>query len=231
MTAFIGIIEKDYAVIGSDTLSTYPLKPGEKELEPRSYTCKTFLLPHFKSAFSVTGILQLALSFHSFMVESALGIDIDSIINIDLIHFKQKINTNYTQFPSGTIYLVGFSYSAKCFKSFKLVVENDNELFWHKFPDNSFIAKPLVEDWESKLSQSGESSNYSNIIVKLMQIQKKEDEQKSVSEQVGIGGEVLITQLHYNEETNLVTMVTTIPFEFDDFDAKGERIMLNSITR
>lgn len=230
MTAFIGIVNQDFAIIATDTLSTYPLEEGHLVLRPRSFTCKTFLLPQFKAAFSVTGTLQLGLCFHVFMVERALGIDIDSLINIDLSLLRNELETKYNHTAVGTIYLVGYSYSSRRFKCFKMTVaENSEELIWVEFSGDNIIFKPSVSDWESKISTTGESADYCELITKIMLVQKKEDEEKPVTEQVGIGGEIIYTHLVYDSEKSEIIFVSRIPFKFDDYDSQGERIMLNSL--
>lgn len=225
MTAFSGYIEKEYSVLYTDTLSTYPKEVGEKKLKPRSYLAKNFILPQFKSAFSVTGTLQSGLCYFNLITESAFGIDVDSLINIDLEYYRGKLKNDYPQFPYGTIYLTGYSNQSECFKGYKLIVNKQESLIWQEMQFSSLIFKPGIENWEDKLSENGQSNNLDEVVIKLMKIQKEEDEQKPLDEQVGIGGQILATKLQTNKESKTIQIVSEIIHEFDDFEDLGEEMI------
>lgn len=226
MTAIAQIVSKNFAFIGSDTFATYPKEIDDTQLRPRSYTNKTFLLPQFKSAFAVSGTLQAGLCFFNFIVESAYGIDIDSLLNIDLSYYDKRLKTNYEQYPTGSLYLTGYSNSSKRFKGFKLLVAFNAELKWQELPSDSFIFKPVVEDWENKLPR--DSANYCDLIKEVMIIQKYEDEQKEFIEQVGIGGQVQCTQLAIDKGSDNLIIVTQIVHQFDDFETLGNKMIDNN---
>lgn len=230
MTAFVGLVSNDTAIIGTDTLTRYPPRPGDTQLRPRSYSSKTFLLPQFKSAFATTGIMQVGLCFFNLVVESAYGIDIDSLVNIDLKHFQKKLESDYEQFISdmrGTIYLFGYSHALQRFKGFKLLVNLKNTLNWQEFPSECFILKPIVNDWENKISEA-ERVDYCELIADLMKIQKEEDEQKEIANQVGIGGQVLCTHLSVSEQTGNLIVISKIVHQFEDFIKIGNEMIRNS---
>ena len=147
----------------------YPKQHDDTQLRPRSYSCKTFLLPQFKSAFATTGVLQIGLCFFNFMVESAYGIDIDSLVNIDLKYFQQQLKLDYKNLNSdlkGTIYLFGYSNVSKRFKGFKLLVDLESTLEWQAFPSEGFMFKPVIDNWEDKIPHT-ERTNYCELIAKL----------------------------------------------------------------
>lgn len=225
MSSFIGIIETKFAILGTDTLTTYPTKEGDTEIKPRSYSCKSFLLPQFQSTFAVTGILQTGLYFFNYIVENAFGIDIDSLTNIDLQIFRKKLESEYPSFPRGNIYLMGYSNKMECFKSFKLQIKENTKLEWEKIKSNSFIHKPEVKNWEEKISPNEESS-YEEIIVNLMKIQKEEDEQRKLVEQVGIGGQIVLNQLGHDKQGRF-NIISKIIHEFDDYETLGNQMIQN----
>ena len=227
MSAFIGIIEKDYVLIATDTLSTYPLQNGNTELIPRSYTIKTFPLPQYKSAFAITGTFQVGLCYFNYIVESTYGIDIDSLININLNPFTKKITSEYNQLLSGTIYLFGYSNKSQSFKGFKLIFNPKNKLSWVNLPDNCFIFKPDVNDWEKKLRMDNERNerfDTTKFIIDLMKIQKAEEMKKDLKCRVGIGGQILLTQLGFETDSKTFTINTQIIHEFDDYIRLGNEM-------
>jgi len=116
MSAVFSIITKSEAILATDTVCSF--KPNERtnSLKPRSFTCKAFLLPQFKSSFAVTGTLQVGLCFFSYVVECTYGTDIDSLIGIDLSHFRSRLESDYEELPTGTIYLIGYSLLDETFK-------------------------------------------------------------------------------------------------------------------
>lgn len=168
-----------YAIIASDTLCSFKPKEDDIELLPRSYTCKTFLLPQYKSAFAVTGTLQAGLCFFNNTVEFTYGFDIDSLVNIDLIYFRKKLESEYLDFPTGTIYLFGYS-SLKTFKGFKLVVNSTAELKWSEMPAENIIFKPFVDNWEEKLSQTDSQRNTHQLIIEIMKLQNKKTKRNNL---------------------------------------------------
>ena len=227
MSAFFGFISEKYAIIASDTLCSFKPKEDDIELLPRSYTCKTFLLPQYKSAFAVTGTLQAGLCFFNNTVEFTYGFDIYSLVNIDLIYFRKKLESEYLDFPTGTIYLFGYSSLKKTFKGFKLVVNSTAELKWSEMPAENIIFKPFVDNWEEKLSQTDSQRNTHQLIIEIMKLQKQEDKTKQLTDQVGIGGEVVCTELVIDNQTDVFTITTQIIHQFDDYFTLGE-IMANS---
>jgi hypothetical protein len=227
MSAFFGFISKKYAIIASDTLCSFKPQEGDSELLPRSYTCKTFLLPQYKSAFAITGTLQAALCFFNNTVEFTYGIDVDSLVNIDLVHFRKKLESDYKDFPTGTIYLLGYSFEQETFKGFKLLVDPKAVLKWGEMPIENLIFKPLVESWEEKLPKHDSQTNTHQLIIDLMKLQKQEDKAKQLSEQVGIGGEIVCTELVIDNQTGVLTTTTQIIHQFNDYLILGDRMANN----
>jgi hypothetical protein len=124
--------------------------------------------------------------------------------------------------------LFGYSDIEKRFKGFKLVVELEDNLEWQRVPHESLIFKPAVNNWRNKLSAMGDIIDYSKLIVELMKIQKQEDEQKEPMEQVGIGGQIVITQLGFEESANNITIVTRVAHQFDDYVELGNKMTIES---
>ena len=60
-----------------------------------------------------------------------------------------------------------------------------------------------------------------------MKLQKQEDKTKQLTDQVGIGGEVVCTELVIDNQTDVFTITTQIIHQFDDYFTLGE-IMANS---
>jgi hypothetical protein len=119
--------------------------------------------------------------------------------------------------------MTGYSNSSKKFKSFKLLVDFNTEFKWQVLPSDSFIFKPVVEDWENKLPK--DNVNYCDLIKEMMLIQKDEDEQKEFIEQVGIGGQVQCTKLTIDRESENLIVVTQIVHQFDDFETLGNEMI------
>jgi hypothetical protein len=224
MSAFFGVISKAYAIIATDTLCSFKPQEGDKELPPRSYTCKTFLLPQYKSAFAITGTLQAGLCFFTNTVEFTYGIDIDSLVNIDLAHFRMKLESNYDEFPTGTLYLIGYSSIQKSFKGFKLVIDPKSEFKWSEMPAENLIFKPFVDNWEEKLSKSETQVSTHEFITNLMKLQKQEDISKPLTDQVGIGGEIVCTHLEVDNHAGSLTVTTKIIHQFDDYLLLGNKM-------
>src|SRR5690606_13781991 len=142
---------------------------------------------------AVTGTLQAGLSFFNFTTEKIYGIDVDSLVGIDLSHFKSMLHSNYNnkEFPMGTIYLLGYSIKDEAFKGYKFIININEDLKWEATPLDNFMFKPYVDNWEEKLTTDQQRSSLQEFVTDLMKLQKAEDENKTIEEQVGIGGEIV----------------------------------------
>lgn len=220
MTAINIFLTKKNAIVYWDTLATNPLKKGDKKLKPKLYTNKVFVLPQFKSVFAVTGSLQLGLAYFKFLSESFIGMDVDSIKNIELKYFKTFLKENYNLKLFGKIYLIGFSVKEKIIKGFKLEINIDGIFVWNEIQEGLLI-KPEVENIETFfLTQE----NIDNGFVQLMISQKEEDHQKRIEDQVGIGGEILKTNLIISD-INQLLIESKMIYKFDDYENLGEEML------
>lgn len=217
MSSFIALINNKNAWIATDTLCSFAPTGNETTLVPRNFTCKSFSLPQFKSIFAVTGTLQLGLCFFTHTAEFTYGTDIESLVGIDLKHFKEKLQSSYEQSPTGTIYLIGYSQGEDKFRGYKLIVNKEAAFGWEELPSDGLIFKPGFDNWEDKMLAFGENKTVERFVTNLMTLQKQEDIVKPIEEQVGIGGEIVLTNLEMNEQTKTLVTVTQIVHKFDDY--------------
>lgn len=217
MSSFIAIINNRNAWLATDTLCSFVPTGSEPRLVPRNFTCKTFALPQFKSVFAVTGTLQLGLCFFAHTVEFTYGTDIESLVGIDLKHFKEKLNSSYEQTPTGTIYLIGYSEDKEIFRGYKLVAGPEATFAWEELPSDGLIFKPAIANWEDKMTAMGENKTVEQFVINLMTLQKQDDIEKNINEQVGIGGEIVLINLEMNEQSKTLVTFTQIIHRFDDY--------------
>lgn len=224
MSAVFSYISKKEAVLATDTICSFKPGPSDTKLIPRSFTSKAFFLPQFKSAFAITGTLQAGLCFFDYMVEHTYGIDIDSLVGIDLSQFRLILESNHEEFPTGTIYLIGYSLNDETFKGYKLIINPTENLGWELTPQENFMFKPYIEGWEEKLTVDPPRSSLQDFVIDLMKLQKIEDEKKSIGEQVGIGGEIVYSYFFIEQETNRFTVNTQILYRFQDYFAQHSKM-------
>ncbi len=226
MSAVFSFITKNDAVLATDTICSFKPTASDSKLIPRSFTNKMFFLPQFKSAFAVTGTLQAGLSFFNFTTEKIYGIDVDSLVGIDLSHFTSMLhsNSNNEEFPIGTIYLLGYSIKDETFKGYKLIININEDLKWEATPLDNFMFKPYVANWEEKLTTDQQRSSLQEFVTDLMKLQKAEDENKTIEEQVGIGGEIVYSYFFIDQETNRFTFNTQILHRFHDYNTQHSKM-------
>lgn len=217
MSAVFSIIHKTEAILAADTLCSFKPSNNDTILLPRSFTCKIFFLPQFKSSFAITGTLQAGLCFFSFMVEFTYGRDIDSLTGISLDDFRSKLKSDYDEYPTGTIYLIGYSLFDETFKGYKLIIGPEENFEWIQIPQGNLMFKPVVDDWDQKLTIDPPRLTYQEFVIDLMKLQKTEDEMKSISNQVGIGGEIVYSYLFIDNESKKFNVLTQIIYQFDDY--------------
>ncbi|MBK9933921.1 MAG: hypothetical protein IPP05_07185 [Cytophagaceae bacterium] len=127
---------------------------------------------------------------------------------------------NYNLKLFGKIYLIGFSVKEKIIKGFKLEINIDGIFVWNEIQEGLLI-KPEVENIETFfLTQE----NIDNGFVQLMISQKEEDHQKRIEDQVGIGGEILKTNLIISD-INQLLIESKMIYKFDDYENLGEEML------
>ncbi len=231
MSSFIGVYGDNWAYLGTDTLVRHPTGPNDQVINPKSFASKVYHLPQFKSAFGVTGYQQLGVAFYLYLHEHCIGTNIDSIRKMPVMLFISYLTKHFGEEVNGTIYLYGIDSESNIFKAYQLPVYRDGEpIEWNVLrnynDDRVWCIKPSIdtEDWhEAEDAAVGDDGNVETLITELMKIQKRNDAQRPLTEQVGIGGEVIITQMQFGEAGFSIS--SRVVHKFEDFDYHFVRMM------
>jgi hypothetical protein len=230
MSAFIGVYTDNWVCMGTDTLVRHPTGLNDRAINPKSFASKVYHLPQFKSAFGVTGYQQLGVAFYLYLHEHCIGTDINSIWKIPVKLFIAYLNEHFDQKVEGTIYLYGIDANSNLFKAYQLPVYRNDELSeWNILrnynDDGAFCIRPAidVEDWHKADDAVAGDIHIETLITELIKIQKVNDERRPVIEQVGIGGEIIITNMQFGVAGFSVS--SRVVHKFEDFDHNFLRMM------
>lgn len=237
MSAIVGLLFDDAVFIGTDTLATRPYLAGEAELKPFNFVHKAFHLPHFKSAFAYTGYQLVGAKFYEYISQRFVGKDINSIVSVGLQLFKTMIDTSELAGFFATVYLYGYDDNLKKFKGYRahLGHEDGESYTWiplrsyAEIPEQvSFVMQPPVEEYWDKIPQyfpeKHSGLTYEEFVERIVILQKYEDYERAPNEQVGIGGEVVITTLYLTQNNHFV-ISTIVVHQFPDKDTVGNYMM------
>lgn len=230
MSAIVGILKRDMAYVATDTLARDLFQEGDTYVKPSHFASKTFHLPQFKSIFGVTGYQAVGLVFYEFLTQRCIGSYINSIVNIDPEIFREEIQIKHSIPLHGTIYLYGVDNNSNEFKGYWLPVNKQDEpMTWRplKYTEQDTFAMamvPQVDNWSDQIIE-GPNKTMVDLMNELVIIQKRDDESKPIEQQVGIGGEIVVTQIAHTEEGKLI-ICSFVTHTFSDYD-KHFDMMLN----
>ncbi len=237
MSAIVGLFFDEVVFIGTDTLATRSYQEGDVELKPFSFVPKVFHLPQLKCAFGCIGYQNIGAKLYEFITQRFIGKDINSIVNVGLWSFKKFVDeAELAQLPS-SIYLYGYDHTLKKFKGYRAHFGQDegDTYTWiplrsyTELPDNNvFVMVPPVEVYWEKLKllfpEKESCITYQEFIERLVIIQKDEDDERAPNEQVGIGGDIVLTTL-YMTQNNHFGISSEVAYEFPDKENVGEYMM------
>ncbi|WP_159467350.1 hypothetical protein [Dyadobacter sp. 3J3] len=233
MSAIVGILLDDQVMLGSDTLACKPWEEGELRLTPAYFTSKVYHVPHLKSLFGITGFHFIGNTFYDFL-RQYIGLDIRSILEIDLAKFAVELRKVGIDDAFGTIFLYGFDDKESIFKGYYLFMDLCKTDFqWKKLPsfkDGELLTKPAVSGITNKMELvfQNEELNAKSIIKRAISIQKSEDDQRLASQQVGIGGDIVWTWMGYNGSN--FSIISEVIYTFPD-KKEAFKIMLEKFNK
>lgn len=229
MSSIVALLYDDQVLVGSDTLACKPWEEGETSLQPLFFTSKVYHLPHLKSVLGSTGYHFIGNGFYEFL-RKYIGTDIQSILEIDLDIVVNEFRKAGPADAFGTIFLYGFDNSANIFKGFFLFIDLSKSTFEWKEIDSmekegGFLTKPQIDDLTNKLNQTfpDEELDGVSVIKRIVCIQKQEDDKKPGNEQVGIGGDIVLTWMGFNGDNFKIT--SEIIYSFPDKQAVFKKML------
>lgn len=237
MSAIVGLLFDEAVFIGTDTLATRPYQQGDTELKPFNFVHKVFQLPHFKSAFAYVGYQHVGARFYQYLSQMFVGKDINSIISVGLDHFKTIIDASELAGYYATVYLYGYDDNVKKFKGYRAHLGHEDGEIYTWIPLRSFtespgetvfVMSPPVEGYWDKIPrffpEKEGGLTYEELVERLVILQKYEDGDRAPNEQVGIGGEVVLTTL-YISQNHLFAASTNVVHQFFDKETVGNYMM------
>lgn len=215
MSALVSLFFDNAVLIGTDTLASRPYQEGNADLKPLMFVQKVFHLPHLKSVVACLGSYQVSSKFYEFVNQRFVGKDINSISIVGLEAFRKFLEeTSFTK-HSASIYLYGYDDSLKKFIGYRAHFGPNHEETYKWIPLRSssellgqpiFIMQPPVDDCWGKLdllfAKVEAGMSYEQFIERIMIIQKNEDAERTANQQVGIGGDIVLTRLYINDSGN-----------------------------
>lgn len=219
----------DQVIIGSDTLACKPWEMGEPSLQPVYFTSKVYHVPHLKSALGSTGHHFIGNGFYEFL-RSYIGTDIQSILEIDLLRVINELKKLGPENALGTIFLYGFDRSENKFRGYYLFIDlSKTSAEWRELgsmeQEDGFLTKPLVDDITNKISQTfpDEELDGVSLVKRIIFIQKQEDDQRPGNEQVGIGGDIVLTWMGFNGDNFKIT--SEVIYSFPDKEVVFKKML------
>lgn len=173
MTAFNFLLEEKRVCIAMDTLM---LRANKKT--PFKYISKIFMIPHLNGVICGTGSADFVLKWYLFVQRSIIAKDIE---HLDLYASEalQKLAKNSPCGFSVTIYHFGWSEINN--KFIGLVYRSTNN-FVSEFMHYGLGIKPRINiDSFNELPED---------FVKIIKIQKMQDEALQIEDRLGIGGDI-----------------------------------------
>ena len=195
MTALNYMLSSDAVCITMDTLAS-----RSDDKTPFIFTSKIFPVPHLNGVICGTGISNFILDWFVFvnsscLVKDMINLDLYTPEQLNLLFSKYQENKEINQ-PRSTIYhfgydvtkreFAGFAYrSEKCFVSEQLIFSIGMK------PEPSFIKKGEIP----------ELNGLPDAFIKIMKIQKEEDEKFLGDEKVGVGGDIHFFYMSKNQSS------------------------------
>lgn len=221
----------EFVAIGTDTLACHPYREGDKCLEPLLFTTKVYHLPHLKSAFACTGYQILGFKFYEFVNRFIIGKDLNGLLQADIGELKKFMDFDNQRF-GGRLFVYGFDETLGVFRgSHCRISERDTENVWTEIKSNSqidgvsFVLQPLFDKLHEEIENSlPDSAKHKEYIKTAITIQKQKDSKMPLNEQVGIGGDIVFTQMFLTEE-NKFMIASEVIYEFPDKEEIGEIMM------
>lgn len=235
MSAFVGLLFDDVVFLGTDTLASRPYQEVDGELKPLMFVPKVFHLPQLKCAFGCTGYQNIGVKFYEFITQRFVGKDISSIVNVGLQLFKKMVDESEYAKLYASLYLYGYDDTLKKFKAYRTYIGPDELVpSWIKLrafsemPEQMiFVMKPEVKDYDKKMTElypDEPAIDFREFIRRLVVIQREEDDKQPPNQQVGIGGDIVLTTLGHNEGGHFVISSEVI-HKFSDKEQVGDYMM------
>jgi hypothetical protein len=213
MTALNWELNEDGVVILSDTL----VLSGETH-RPLSFTTKVFPLPHLSLCIAGTGLQQMVQNFWLVTNNGMVVSDIDHLDRFateTLQGLWDDLDENAPRGVTATIYTFGWSLKRECFIGFAYR------------STNGFASQPLAYGLALKPApSSGEFPKIDSLsdLANYMIAQKEDDRSMPRMERVGIGGEIILTQL-FRDQSGYVSFQQIPILRFDDFEDDWKMIL------
>ncbi|MEK4451267.1 hypothetical protein [Paenibacillus sp. FSL L8-0506] len=205
MTALNFVFSEQVIFIAMDTLST-----SSNDRTPYKFASKIFPLPHLRGVMCGTGNIDLILDWYRTIQKNIVAQNIDYFAE-NSSDILLKLNENYPEYATTTIYQFGYSESVGKFRGFVFRSTND---FKQEELNYCIAQKPQVnfnfDNFEENIDEN---------LVDLMMLQKLEDDQKL--DKVGIGGEI-----HRMILTKHASRIDII-HRFSDFELQYEQMLKN----
>lgn len=223
MTTNIILTDQYKCAIYTDTLACHEKEDFDLELRPWAFVSKTFILPKFKAIF--TGNLRLAWGAYRYISEwRSIGGDLDAIKEIKFGGMMNQFIGADGLFLAGSLFFCGYSDTIKAFTWFAVIFSDDGDIEIDEAggPD-IWTSSPFIDNWREFC---GDSETFDEIAVKTMIEQKRLDESVSFKDQIGIGGDIQVTEIHLQDDGKVVYVVRTV-HEFYDKDIHYLKMPLN----
>lgn len=210
MTALDFILKPEQILIAMDSLAI-----DEQTKKPAKFTSKIFYIPHLHGAICGTGDFDVILDWHAFIMKNVIAHTIrllDKIAPAELSRIHKGLERNTT----ATIYHFGYIEQEKIFEGY--VYRSTNQYQSEKLSIGIGI-KPYGEEVQQSIESHSKFSSEDDLIIRIMNEQRRLDNKATIDERVGIGGEVHVLQL------NASGALMYICHRWDDYGAMLQEIL------
>jgi hypothetical protein len=223
MSSLIAFLGKNQFIIGTDTLVHSRI---EGKNVPINFFSKTFYLPQLKCCFAGQGSGEVINQFFIFVQQKVIAKDILSLITQAKEHFKYDNQEIIENENLATLFLFGLndnSINLECYK-LKIYKSKSNTI---EPIELGLLHKPPIENIENIVSQNS-GLNIEDLIIRLMQEQKNQDDLKLANERAVIGGQIQITTMIYDVDSKDLIFQIKVFNAFDDFNKLYFRMLNNT---
>ena len=194
MSSLIAYLNHNQFVIATDT---FVHSKNVDELDPVNFCSKTIYLPQHKCCVAGQGVAEVLNQFFVFAQQKVIAKDVHSLVNQATIHFSYNLD-NISKFDNlATLFVFGVNDLTNKMEVYKMVIQNSkpNQLQQIEF---GLLHKPEIVDIENILKLNSNTDIYQKLAI-LMKEQKKQDDLKKANERAGIGGQIQITTMVYDD--------------------------------
>ena len=213
MSSLIAYSNNNQFVIATDT---FVHSKDDNRIQPINFCCKTIYLPHHKSCVAGQGIGEVLNQFFLFVQQKVIAKDIYSLITQTTKHFKFNLDQNIEGDIIATLFVFGVNDLTNKLEVYKMSILKSN-IHRQEQIEFGLLHKPEIFGIEGILDKA-RNQDIGQVLATLMKEQKKQDDLKPVYDKAGIGGQIQITTMIYNDTSKDLFLQIRMVDCFEDYE-------------